>query len=113
MVDDQIDPLSLIQLIGPSPDASTLKQARTVYADSLRIVWAFCCAICGVAGLLSFAMQHYPLELRYPTQQQRRQPLEAEDYSESRQNLVAMARLESVKDRPSVVSFHGSEHTVA
>lgn len=54
-------------------------------------------------------MRHYALVQRYPTQQQQQQQGSgAEDSSESRQDLVAMTRLESVKDRPSVVSFHGS-----
>ena len=110
--DHTVDPLSLMQLIGQGPEAITLEQVRTIYVDSLRIVWAFCCAVCGVAGLLSLAMRHYALAQRYPTQQQH-QGSGAEEFSESRQELVAMTRLESVKERPSVVSFHGSEHSVA
>ncbi|GAQ35296.1 hypothetical protein AtubIFM54640_002297 [Aspergillus tubingensis] len=111
--DQAIDPLSLFQLVGQGPDPITLEQARTIYVDSLRIVWAFCCGVCGVAGLLSLAMRSYPLAKRYPTQQQQQPPSGADDFGESRQDLIAMTRLESVKDQPSVVSFHGLEQSVA
>ncbi|RAH49334.1 uncharacterized protein BO95DRAFT_460360 [Aspergillus brunneoviolaceus CBS 621.78] len=48
-----LDPVALVSLINQIADPETRRQVRTVFVDSLRMVWAFCCAMSGVAGLLS------------------------------------------------------------
>ncbi|KAJ5085564.1 MFS general substrate transporter [Penicillium argentinense] len=63
------DSVALIQMVGDISDPATRHQVQKVYVDSLRVVWAFCCALSGVAGLLSLATRHYDMSQQVVTQQ--------------------------------------------
>ncbi|PGH14319.1 hypothetical protein AJ79_03141 [Helicocarpus griseus UAMH5409] len=65
----QVDLVALVPLINQISDPTMQQQIRKVYVDALRVVWAFCSAIAGVAGFLSLGMQHYELSHRVVTQQ--------------------------------------------
>jgi MFS family permease len=55
------DAATLVQILRVMPDDSDKLDLRTAFTDSLRIVWAVCCAISGVALLLSFLTESYDL----------------------------------------------------
>ncbi|KAN0084757.1 Major facilitator superfamily domain containing protein [Elaphomyces granulatus] len=55
------DAAGLVQIIKSMPDGDDKSNLRTAYTDSLRIVWAVCCAISGVALLLSLLTESYDL----------------------------------------------------
>lgn len=69
-----IDAVALVQLTNRISDPTSRAQLRTVYVDSLRVVWAFCCAMSGVAGLLSLGLRHYNLSQTGPPQLQDSSP---------------------------------------
>lgn len=55
------DAAGLVQILKSMPDGDDKSNLRTAYTDSLRIVWAVCCAISGVALLLSLLTESYDL----------------------------------------------------
>ncbi|KKK22382.1 hypothetical protein P175DRAFT_0500902 [Aspergillus ochraceoroseus IBT 24754] len=55
------DAAGLVQVLKQMPDGADKLALRTAYTDSLRIVWAVCCAVCGVAFVLSLFTQSYDL----------------------------------------------------
>lgn len=63
------DSAGLVQVIKAMPDGPDKSDLKQAYTDSLRIVWAVCCAICGVAGLLSILTEKYDLNRALETTQ--------------------------------------------
>ena len=55
------DAAGLVQIIKAMPDGVDKQDLRQAYTDSLRIVWAVCCAISGLALLLSLLTKEYDL----------------------------------------------------
>ncbi|OJJ31224.1 hypothetical protein ASPWEDRAFT_119448 [Aspergillus wentii DTO 134E9] len=55
------DAAGLVQIIKATPWGIEKMQLKEAYTDSLRIVWAVCCAVSGVAFLLSFWTERYDL----------------------------------------------------
>ena len=56
------DAAGLVQVIKGMADGATKTHLKDAYTDSLRIVWAVCCAISGVALLFSLFTQAYDLD---------------------------------------------------
>lgn len=50
------------------PPGDTKLDLKTAYRDGLRIVWAVCCVVCGVA-LSSLFIKHYDLGRALKTEQ--------------------------------------------
>ncbi|KAJ9210636.1 hypothetical protein DTO166G4_7779 [Paecilomyces variotii] len=63
------DAAGLVQVIKNMPDGPNKSDLKQAYTDSLRIVWAVSCAICGVAGLFSLLTQKYDLNRALETSQ--------------------------------------------
>ena len=63
------DAAGLVQIIKAMPDGVEKLHLREAYTDSLRIVWAVCCAISGVALLLSLLTKSYDLNSGLSTSQ--------------------------------------------
>lgn len=55
------DAVGLIEILRGMPDNAEKRDLRQAYADSLRIVWAVCCALGGVAFLISLLTRHHDL----------------------------------------------------
>lgn len=64
------------------PDGGVEMNLKQAYTDSLRIVWAVCCVIRGVAFLLSFLTEHYDLDRALSTTQ----GLKSEDGSRTKEH---------------------------
>ncbi|KAJ5085231.1 hypothetical protein N7532_010002 [Penicillium argentinense] len=63
------DAAGLVQVIQAMPAGADKIDLKDAYTDSLRIVWAVCCAISGVALLLSLFTQEYDLDRALETEQ--------------------------------------------
>lgn len=63
------DAAGLVQIIKGMADGVNKSDLKDAYTDSLRIVWAVCCAISGVALLLSFLTESYDLDQTLETNQ--------------------------------------------
>jgi hypothetical protein len=72
------DAAGLVQIIKGMADGVNKSDLKDAYTDSLRIVWAVCCAISGVALLLSFLTESYDLDQTLETDQGLRDPGENE-----------------------------------
>jgi len=57
------DAAGLVQIIKAMPDGVDKQDLKQAYTDSLRIVWAVCCALSGAALLLSLLTKEYDLNL--------------------------------------------------
>ncbi|KAL4805372.1 major facilitator superfamily domain-containing protein [Aspergillus unguis] len=68
------DAAGLVQVIKGMPDGQQKSELKVAYTDSLRIVYAVCCAVCGVAGVLSLWTQSYDLNRALETTQGLRTP---------------------------------------
>ncbi len=55
------DAAGLVEVIKSMPGGAEKLALQTAYTDSLRIVYAVCCAVCGVALVLSLGTQSYDL----------------------------------------------------
>ncbi|OJJ00828.1 hypothetical protein ASPVEDRAFT_127706 [Aspergillus versicolor CBS 583.65] len=55
------DAAGLVEVIKTMHDGAEKLALQTAYTDSLRIVYAVCCAVCGVALVLSLGTQSYDL----------------------------------------------------
>lgn len=55
------DAAGLVQVIREMPAGAEKLMLQTAYTDSLRIVWAVCCAVCGVGLLTSLLTESYDL----------------------------------------------------
>ncbi|KAJ5178695.1 MFS general substrate transporter [Penicillium capsulatum] len=56
-----LDVVALVQLTDQTSDPTSRDQLRKVYVDSLRVVWAVCCAMSGVTALVSLGLRRYNL----------------------------------------------------
>ncbi|KAJ5698693.1 hypothetical protein N7462_000698 [Penicillium macrosclerotiorum] len=63
------DASGLVQIIKGMADGANKTHLKEAYTDSLRIVWAVCCAISGVALLVSLLTQSYDLNQALETKQ--------------------------------------------
>lgn len=63
------DASGLVQVIKAMPDGQNKAHLKQAYADSLRIVWAVCCAMCGIALFLSFLTKGYDVNRKLDTAQ--------------------------------------------
>ncbi|KAL4799563.1 major facilitator superfamily domain-containing protein [Aspergillus venezuelensis] len=63
------DAAGLVQVIKAMPEGLEKVQLRTAYTDSLRIVYAVCCAVSGVALFLSVFTESYDLNRALVTTQ--------------------------------------------
>jgi hypothetical protein len=55
------DAAGLVQVIKELPAGAEKLMLQTAYTDSLRTVWAVCCAVCGVGLLTSLLTESYDL----------------------------------------------------
>ncbi|OCK77281.1 putative siderophore iron transporter [Lepidopterella palustris CBS 459.81] len=55
------DAVGLVEILRSMPENDVRRDLIQAYADSLRIVWAVCCALGGVAFLVSLFTRHYDL----------------------------------------------------
>ncbi|KAF3391627.1 hypothetical protein F1880_007766 [Penicillium rolfsii] len=72
------DAAGLVQIIQGMADGVNKSDLKDAYTDSLRIVWAVCCAIAGVALLLSLLTEAYDIDQALETDQGLRDPHESE-----------------------------------
>ncbi|KAB8237120.1 major facilitator superfamily domain-containing protein [Aspergillus alliaceus] len=63
------DSAGLVQIIKSMPDGSSKLHLREAYTDSLRIVWAVCCAVSAVGFCLSLLTEAYDLNQALVTTQ--------------------------------------------
>jgi hypothetical protein len=63
------DAAGLVQIVRVMPDGVEKLHLKEAYTDSLRIVWAVCCALIGVAGLLSLLTEKYDLNRAIDSEQ--------------------------------------------
>lgn len=55
------DVASLVETLRKIPESAAKEDLETAYSDSLRIVWAVCCALAGCSALLSWLIRDYTL----------------------------------------------------
>lgn len=79
----------LVQVIKAMDDGTEKAQLKVAYTDSLRIVWAVCCGISGVALALSAFTQAYDLDRSLETTQGLRTKGSARDDKEVNTEDVA------------------------
>jgi MFS family permease len=63
------DSAGLVQVINAMSDGQSKHDLRQAYTDSLRIIWAFCCAISAVALVFSFWTKEYDIDRALKTDQ--------------------------------------------
>lgn len=63
------DAAALVQIIKAMPASTDKQHLQQAYTDSLRIVWAVCCALIAVGGLASLLTKEYPLDQALTTDQ--------------------------------------------
>lgn len=63
------DAAGLVEIIRMMPDGEDKHNLKVAYTDSLRIVWAVCCGVLAVAGLLSVFTESYDLNQAMDTDQ--------------------------------------------
>ncbi|KAJ5140880.1 hypothetical protein N7448_004288 [Penicillium atrosanguineum] len=68
------DAAGLVQVIKAMAEGADKAHLKDAYTDSLRIVWAVCCAISGVALLVSLLTESYDLDQTLETNQGLRGP---------------------------------------
>lgn len=81
------DAAGLVQIIQGMPDGPQKLHLREAYTDSLRIVWAVCCAISGAALLMSLLTESYDLNTGLTTTQGLRSKKEVPVDEESKTSL--------------------------
>ncbi|CAG8380655.1 unnamed protein product [Penicillium salamii] len=59
---------SAVQMIRAMADGPMKDHLREAYADSLKVVWAFCCGICGLIFVISLFTKSYSLNRVMTTQ---------------------------------------------
>ncbi|KAF7616854.1 hypothetical protein AFLA_004906 [Aspergillus flavus NRRL3357] len=59
----------LVEALRKMPESATTDDLKTAYSDSLRIVWAVCCALAGISALLSLLTKDYTLTAGEPAQE--------------------------------------------
>lgn len=68
------DATALVRVIQSMPEGPEKSALRQAYVDSLRIVWAMCCAVSGAALVLSLLTRRYSMDQLHVTDQGLRQP---------------------------------------
>ncbi|OJD12889.1 hypothetical protein AJ78_06585 [Emergomyces pasteurianus Ep9510] len=63
------DAAGLVQVVLAMDDGPEKQHLKEAYTDSLRIVWAVCCALIGLAGLLSLLTESYSLTMEIDSNQ--------------------------------------------
>ncbi|KAJ5463669.1 hypothetical protein N7475_008613 [Penicillium sp. IBT 31633x] len=63
------DAAGLVQVIKAMADGDDKANLKQAYTDSLRTVWIVCCAVSGVALLISLFTEHYDLDRALETNQ--------------------------------------------
>ncbi|KAJ5124938.1 uncharacterized protein N7515_008763 [Penicillium bovifimosum] len=63
------DAAGLVQVIKAMADGTDKANLKEAYTDSLRTVWVVCCAVSGVALLISLLTEHYDLDRALETNQ--------------------------------------------
>ena len=63
------DAAGLVQIVKAMADGAEKQHLKEAYTDSLRIVWAVCCALIGAAGLLSLLTEKYDLNQAIDSEQ--------------------------------------------
>lgn len=56
-----------MQIIKAMPAGQEKDDLRRAYTDSLRIIWAVCCALSGVALLISLLTRSYSIDVELST----------------------------------------------
>ncbi|KAJ5081048.1 hypothetical protein N7456_013286 [Penicillium angulare] len=88
------DAAGLVQIIKQMADGAEKSNLKEAYTDSLRIVWAVCCAISGVALLFSLLTEAYDLNQDQSTAQGLQDGNDHKDDSESERDVEAAATVE-------------------
>ncbi|KAJ6084921.1 hypothetical protein N7499_004550 [Penicillium canescens] len=63
------DAAGLVQIIKAMADSADKANLKEAYTDSLRTVWSVCCAVSGVALVISLLTEHYDLDRDLETNQ--------------------------------------------
>jgi hypothetical protein len=63
------DAAALIEILRAMPEGTEKQDLKQAYVDSFRIVWAVCCALGGMAMLISLLTRHYSLDQTLATDQ--------------------------------------------
>jgi hypothetical protein len=63
------DAAGLVQVIKAMEDGADKANLKEAYTDSLRTVWVVCCAVSGVAMVMSLLTEHYDLDRELETNQ--------------------------------------------
>lgn len=61
------DAAGLVQIIKSMPEGQDRDDLRQAYTDSLRIIWAVCCALSGAALLISLLTRSYSIDVELNT----------------------------------------------
>lgn len=61
------DAAGLVHIIKAMPEGQDRDDLRHAYTDSLRIIWAVCCALSGAALLISLLTQSYSIDVELNT----------------------------------------------
>lgn len=61
------DAAGLVQIIKAMPDGQDKHDLKQAFTDSLRIIWAVCCALSGVALLISLLTRSYSIDVELNT----------------------------------------------
>lgn len=81
------DAAGLVEIIRLMPDGPDKHNLKVAYTDSLRIVWAVCCGLLAVAGLLSVLTESYDLNQAINTDQGLREEKKSSPQEEKGQVL--------------------------
>jgi hypothetical protein len=63
------DAAGLVQVIKAMADGADKANLKEAYTDSLRTVWMVCCAVSGIAMVISLLTEHYDLDRALETNQ--------------------------------------------
>lgn len=73
------DAAGLVQIVRAMAEGEEKMQLKMAYTDSLKIVWAVCCGMVGVAGLLSLLTESFDLNQEVESEQMVREEKEEEE----------------------------------
>ncbi|OGE50913.1 hypothetical protein PENARI_c015G03751 [Penicillium arizonense] len=94
------DAAGLVQIIKAMADGADKANLKEAYTDSLRTVWIVCCAVSGVALVISLLTEHYDLDRDLETNQ----GLRGDDETIASEKDLEMraSRMMDPESRPSV-----------
>jgi hypothetical protein len=94
------DAAGLVQIIKAMADDADKANLKEAYTDSLRTVWIVCCAVSGVALVISLLTEHYDLDRDLETNQ----GLRGDDETIASEKDLEMraSRMMDPESRPSV-----------